>query len=69
MDEFNELFEEIGNKLFPTFIMPPKPCCGNCHYCDFFTYEDENGESQCDWNCTLKHSCFDFDDGFCDDYE
>lgn len=46
-----------------------KPCCGNCRHCDFFAYEDEDDEYQSYWDCTLGHSCFDFDDGFCDDYE
>ena len=45
-----------------------KPCCGNCRHCDFRNYE-EDGEYYSYWDCMLGHSCFDFDDGFCDDYE
>lgn len=49
--------------------LTPKPCCGNCRRCDFRDYIDEDGEYQAYWDCMLEHDCFDFDDGFCDDYE
>lgn len=46
-----------------------KQCCGNCIHCDFFTYEDEDGEYQAYWDCELEHSCFDYSNGLCDDYK
>lgn len=49
--------------------MSPKVCCGNCRHCDFFAYTDENGEYQAYWGCGLNKESFDFDNGFCDDYE
>lgn len=60
------------NRQLKRFDLPERSrisCCGNCVHCDFFAYKDENGEYQAYYDCELEHSCFDYNNGFCEDFE
>lgn len=46
-----------------------KHSCKNCIHCDFFAYEDEDGEYQAYYDCELEHYCFDYENGICNDYQ
>lgn len=50
-------------------MLDKTPCCGNCVHCDFYTYQDEDGEYHSYYDCELEHSYFDYSNGICDDYK